>query len=167
MFYRCKKVQHKPINIQVRDQIQRSKETWVWCGLAHRTVRCATGLCPVHHVRTKMNQPLSGFQQTHFAIIHRIVRCTSGATAIQRNSRLQWHPDSAAVENSARQSQSAESEAHRTVNKTCPVWHRTVRCAHRQQPSPTACWWLRAINTPQPPQLQASMSSEVFIQYKS
>jgi hypothetical protein len=27
MFYRCKKVQHKPINIQVRDQIQRSKET--------------------------------------------------------------------------------------------------------------------------------------------
>jgi hypothetical protein len=30
----------------------------------------------------------------------------------------------------------------------CPVAHRTVRCAHRQQPSPTACWWLRAINTP-------------------
>jgi hypothetical protein len=30
----------------------------------------------------------------------------------------------------------------------CAVAHRTVRCAHRQQPSPTACWWLRAINTP-------------------
>jgi hypothetical protein len=29
MFYRCKKVQYKPINIQVRDQIQRSKETRV------------------------------------------------------------------------------------------------------------------------------------------
>jgi 4-amino-4-deoxy-L-arabinose transferase-like glycosyltransferase len=28
------------------------------------------------------------------------------------------------------------------------VAHRTVRCAHRQQPSPTAIWWLRAINTP-------------------
>jgi hypothetical protein len=26
--------------------------------------------------------------------------------------------------------------------------HLTVRCAHRQQPPPTACWWLRAINTP-------------------
>jgi hypothetical protein len=25
--------------------------------------------------------------------------------------------------------------------------HRTVRCAHRHQPSPTAMWWLRAINT--------------------
>jgi hypothetical protein len=32
--------------------------------------------------------------------------------------------------------------------RQCPVAHRTVRCAHRQQPSPTATWWLRAINTP-------------------
>jgi 4-amino-4-deoxy-L-arabinose transferase-like glycosyltransferase len=38
--------------------------------------------------------------------------------------------------------------AHRTVYRTCPVAHRTVRCAHRQQPSSTAIWWLRAINTP-------------------
>jgi hypothetical protein len=38
--------------------------------------------------------------------------------------------------------------AHRTVYRTCPVAHQTVWCAHRQQPSPTACWWLRAINTP-------------------
>jgi hypothetical protein len=30
----------------------------------------------------------------------------------------------------------------------CQVAHWTVRCAHRQQPSPTAIWWLRAINTP-------------------
>jgi hypothetical protein len=30
----------------------------------------------------------------------------------------------------------------------CPVVHWTVRCAHRQLPSPMACWWLRAINTP-------------------
>jgi hypothetical protein len=37
--------------------------------------------------------------------------------------------------------------------------HRTVRCAHRQQPAPTAMWWLRAINTPQPPPLQASKFS--------
>jgi hypothetical protein len=32
--------------------------------------------------------------------------------------------------------------------RQCPVAHQTVWCAHRQQPSPTACWWLRAINTP-------------------
>jgi hypothetical protein len=30
------------------------------------------------------------------------------------------------------------------------VAHRTVRCAHRQQPSPTATIWLVAINTTQP-----------------
>jgi hypothetical protein len=29
----------------------------------------------------------------------------------------------------------------------CPVAHRTVRCAFRQQPSPTATIWLVAINT--------------------
>jgi hypothetical protein len=45
--------------------------------------------------------------------------------------------------------------------------HRTVRCIHRQQPPPTACWWLRAINTSQPPPLQASKFSELLIQYKS
>jgi hypothetical protein len=52
MFYRCIKVQHKPINIQVRDQIQWSKETWVCWGTTHQTVRCATGQCPVHQDRT-------------------------------------------------------------------------------------------------------------------
>jgi hypothetical protein len=26
--------------------------------------------------------------------------------------------------------------------------HRTVWCAHRQQPAPMVVWWLRAINTP-------------------
>jgi hypothetical protein len=29
----------------------------------------------------------------------------------------------------------------------CSVAHQTVRCAHRQQPSPTATIWLVAINT--------------------
>jgi hypothetical protein len=37
--------------------------------------------------------------------------------------------------------------------------HRTVQCAHRQQPAPIAMWWLRAINTPQPPPLQVSSTS--------
>jgi hypothetical protein len=31
-----------------------------------------------------------------------------------------------------------------------PVAHRTVRCAHRQHPSPTATIWLVAIDTTQP-----------------
>jgi hypothetical protein len=39
--------------------------------------------------------------------------------------------------------------------------HRTVRCAHRQQPAPTAIWWLRAINTPTTttPSVQVSSTS--------
>jgi hypothetical protein len=37
---------------------------------------------------------------------------------------------------------------HRTVNSTCPVHHRTVRCAHHQQKQPTTSKWLEAINTP-------------------
>ena len=41
---------------------------------------------------------------------------------------------------------SPESEPR--AYSACPVAHRTVRCAHRQQSSPTAIWWLRAINTP-------------------
>jgi hypothetical protein len=73
MFYRCIKVQHKPINIQVRDQIQRSKTNQVCRGLVHRTVRCATRQCPVHQDRTKMTQT---------------VRCASRATANSRNGRL-------------------------------------------------------------------------------
>jgi hypothetical protein len=93
--------------------------------------------------------------------------------------------------NSARTAR-AESEqhqkAHRTVNSTCPVhrrtvrwphmselqwsnpngwvtWlaHRTVRCALRQQPLPTATLVVRAINTLQPPHFKASkFSSNTF-----
>jgi hypothetical protein len=92
--------------------------------------------------------------------------------------------------NSARQSQSAPNteQCLSGAAPDCPVpledkasngrqlpnpnswvtWlaHRTVRCAHRQQPPPTACWSLRAINTPQPPPLQASKFLALHIQYK-
>jgi hypothetical protein len=57
-------------------------------GLAHRTVRCATGQCPVH-IQTVSGAPGSsnselltfGNSGSHSAIIHQIVRCASGATA--------------------------------------------------------------------------------------
>jgi hypothetical protein len=84
----------------------------------------------------------------------------------------------------------AESEqrqkAHRTVNSDCPVhhrtvrwphpselqrsnpngwvtWlaHRTVRCAHRQQPLPTTILVVGAINTPQPPHFKVSKFSAI------
>jgi hypothetical protein len=63
MFYRCIKVQNKPINIQVRDQIQRSKRNQSVLRndapdgpVCHRTVSGAPG--PYNS-----NQPLSGFSR--------------------------------------------------------------------------------------------------------
>jgi hypothetical protein len=38
--------------------------------------------------------------------------------------------------------------AHRTSYSACSVAHRTVRCAHRQQPPQRLPWWLGAINPP-------------------
>jgi hypothetical protein len=81
MFYRCTKVQHKPINIQVRDPIQRSKRNQVCCGLAHRTVSGAPGL-----YRT---EPATlGFQQAHYAIIHRTVRCATELSGVPAEQQL-------------------------------------------------------------------------------
>jgi hypothetical protein len=132
------------------------------------------------------------FQQTHSAIIHWTVRCAtglSGAPAEQQLTRATVDSAKATMRNYVRQKSEQKSEAHRTVNRTCPVpqedndansrlfpnpngwvtWRRTghpivpVRWRtgpHRQQPSPTAIWWLRAINTPQPPPQQAPKHSE-------
>jgi hypothetical protein len=136
MFYRCIKVQHKPINTQVTDQIQRSKrnQTVLWsgapdCPVCHRTVSGAPG--PYRAEPATLE-----FLQARSAIIHRTVRCTNGATTIQRNGRLQKPLTQMNSEEQCVQSQSAESEAHRTVNSTCPVAHRTVWC-HKRTSSPT------------------------------
>jgi hypothetical protein len=84
------------------------------------------------------------------------------------------------------QSQSRRQKAHWTVNCDCPVhhrtiqwpscqklqrsnpnswvtWlaHRTVRCARRQQSSPTATLVVGAINSPQPPHFKASKFSAI------
>jgi hypothetical protein len=84
------------------------------------------------------------------------------------------------------QSQCRRQKAHRTVNRTCPVHHRTVRwpscqklqrsepnglvtwlahrtvwCAIRQKPSPTVLLVVGAINTPQPSHFNASKFSAI------
>jgi hypothetical protein len=143
--------------IKVRVQIKGVIETEEYLGLAYRTVSSALG--PYHSELFTF-----GFLQRRSAIIHRTVRCTNGATALQRNGRLHSAPDSY----SSRQKSEQRSEAHRIVNSACPVppevsaptvvcirtltvgwrgWrtghcpvaHRTVRCAHRQQ-HPNSCF---------------------------
>jgi hypothetical protein len=105
MYYRCIKVQHKPINIQVRDPIQRSKKNQVCCGLAHRTVSGAPGAYRVQAATL-------GFSQARSAIIHRTVRCATGQRLSARNGRLQKN---LTREQCSGRSQSREVRGHRTV----------------------------------------------------
>jgi hypothetical protein len=114
--------------------------------------------------------PLLSFLWTRSAIIHRTVRCANRATVTCANGRLP--KVNSARQRSEQRSQSTPNMSgaatgqrvptvnrskpqracwrgtHRTVNGTCPVHHRTVRCAYRQQTQPTARKWLEAINTP-------------------
>jgi hypothetical protein len=105
-------------------------------GLAHRTVRCATGQCSVHHRtvsgalgNSTLNSLPSGkwrplrYNSSDRPVAHRTVRCVSGATATSRatvdcntfNARLR-----------AQRSEHVQ-QAHQTVYRTCPVHHRTTR----------------------------------------
>jgi hypothetical protein len=73
--------------------------------------------------KIKVRVQKKGAKETeeNLGLAHRTVRCASGVTAIQRNGRLQKR------EQCAQKSEQA-SEAHQTVNSTCPVPHRTVWC---------------------------------------
>jgi hypothetical protein len=134
--------------------------------VCHRTVSGAPG-------SSTLNLPPSRIWGGHPAIIHRTVRCDKRSNGRPR----QWSSATATVNSEhcrlRAQSQSRRQMAHRTVNSDCPVhhqtvrwsqlseastvkpngwvtWlaHRTVRCALRQQSSPTAILVVGAINTP-------------------
>jgi non-ribosomal peptide synthetase component F len=102
-------------------------------GLAHRTVSGA----PPDSVRCtrERNSELLTFRNSgsRSAIIHRTVRCASGATATSRQRSSAEDIKCATVRGCARRSQSTRQKAHRTVSRTCPVHHRTVRWPKRQK----------------------------------
>jgi hypothetical protein len=188
-------------------------------GLAHWTVWCATGQCPVHegtrrqtlHLqefseelrynspdcpvpqgRATLNSPASRIRS---AIIHRTVRCDSGATATSRNGRLQrikcasaraeeqctrgWHTGqpTGPVRCTTEQpggptSQSSNGQNPTTLvtwlaHRTCPVHHTTVNLHQRSS------LVVGAINTPTTPHSLASKFSTLLhltrasIQYKT
>jgi hypothetical protein len=63
----------------------------------------------------------------------------------QRNGRVQRSADNATVRGQFAQSQSRHQKAHRTVNSTCSVHHRTVRWSHiselqRSSPNGWVTW---------------------------
>jgi hypothetical protein len=76
------------------------------------------------------NLPPSGFWKCHSAIIHRTVRCASGATTTAQRSTPMETCKSATVRGQCAQSQSRRQKAHRTVSSTYPVHHRTVQWPH-------------------------------------
>jgi hypothetical protein len=86
--------------------------------LAHRTVRCATGQCPVYQAVqwwTNHSREFQGalrYNSPDCLVCHRTIRWASGATTIQRQRSTAIVP---ATVNSARQSQSSKVRGHRTV----------------------------------------------------
>jgi hypothetical protein len=63
----------------------------------------------------------------------------------QRNGQVQRSADNATVRGQFAQSQSRRQKAHRTMNSTCPVHHRTVRWPHmsdlqRSNPNGWVTW---------------------------
>jgi hypothetical protein len=67
------------------------------------------------------------------AIIHRTVRCDSGATVTSRQGSSAEDIKCAIVRACARRSQSRRQKAHQTVYRTCPVHHQTVRWPHKSE----------------------------------
>jgi hypothetical protein len=127
------------------------KSAEVCPGLAHRTVRCTTGQCPVHH-RTVSGAPPDSVRCTRdsnselltfgnsgsrSAIIHRTVRCSttglSGVPAEQRLLQRQRSPATALNALQCAHKSGTRQKAHRTVYRTCPVHHWTVQWPRRQK----------------------------------
>jgi hypothetical protein len=82
-------------------------------GLAHRTVRCATGQCPVHQGTRRPTLHLREFSEGS-AIIHRTVRCTTGQCPVPQG-RATLNSPTLGIRSAI---------IHRTVSGA----HRTVRC---------------------------------------
>jgi hypothetical protein len=97
--------------------------------VCHRTVSGA----PPNSVRCtrKFEAELATFRKMggRSAIIHRTVRCASGATATsrQRSTATALNALQCAAESEHAQ------EAHRTVYRTCPVHHRTAQRPHQSE----------------------------------
>jgi hypothetical protein len=94
---------------------QRSKGITEVCpGLAHRTVQCATGQCPVHQRTVRCTRGLQvklvtfGKIRRRSAIIHRTVRCTPDSVRCPKEERL-WNS-------------SASGICSAIIHRTCPVY---------------------------------------------
>jgi hypothetical protein len=167
------KVQHKPTKSPRKGSNKKSKRQ-LKAALVWRTGLSGVppdSVCCTKEIHSKL--ATFGNLGSHSAIIHRTVRCAKRSNGRQCNGRVQRSGDNATVCRLRAQKSEQAQMAHRIVNRTYPVhhrtvqwptcqklqrsnpndwvtWlaHRTVRCAHRQQSSPTAILVVGAINTP-------------------
>jgi hypothetical protein len=89
MFYRCTKVQHKPINIQVRDPIQKEqKKPSVHWSSAPDNVR-STRFIQDWTNHSRVSAGTLRYNSPDCPVCHRTIWCAIGATTNSRNGRLQ------------------------------------------------------------------------------
>jgi hypothetical protein len=133
MFYRCQRFTSNQYKVKRKGSKERSKENRSTPWLAHRTVRCATGQCPVHQGGSTSSSSALGFpaqlcyNSSDCPVVHQTVRCASGATTICAHR-------SPLTVNSAAQSTRQKSEQLVRGAPDCPVSHRTVWCHMRTMP---------------------------------
>jgi hypothetical protein len=158
-----------------RKEQRKPKCSLVWrtglSGVSPDSVRC-TREDRLQTLHLRVSQAHLRYNSPDCPVYHRTVRCTSGATVIcaqrstlqseqcnsdvrandQRGTGLSGVAPDCPVphEDKASNGRLAPSPNRRMTwrhIRHCPVAHWTVRCAHRQQTSPTATIWLVAINT--------------------
>jgi hypothetical protein len=186
------KVQHKPIKRSKlgfkRNQQKKPKRTLVWrtgpsdvppdsvrCTRDHKVwtpqLRVSPGAlrynspdCPVHQAEQRLSAQRSTAQCPDRATVH------SRSQSRRQRRTEQW---TVPIRCGTRLSGAPRCQSSNGRNRQNPngwvTWlgHRTVRCAHQEQPSPTTVLVVGAINTPQPSLFKTSKHSLLLIQYKS
>jgi hypothetical protein len=136
-------VRHRTSRRAHRSELQRSESNGIGdvagapdMSGVHRTVRCTPNSVrcskeerPPELASLGKTSQLVRYNSPDMSGVHRTVRCNSGATAIQRQ-RL---PATHLMRALRAQKSGVPILAHRTLNSSCPVRHRTSRRAHRSE----------------------------------
>jgi hypothetical protein len=113
MCYRCIRFNINKERNQVRDTIQLEQRTWVCWKMAHRTVRCATGQCPVHQAVQLQTSHSWEFQGAlHYNSPDCPVSQRSNGSLRANGHLPQW---------------TVHVRSQRALD--CPVWHQTIWCS--------------------------------------
>jgi hypothetical protein len=130
------KVHNKPIKRLTKDSNRESKSK-PKCALVWRTGLSSVPPDSVRCTRDSNSELLTfGNSGGRSAIIHRTVRWCTGLSGVPAEQRLlprQRSPATAFNALQCVQISGLRQKAHRTVYRTCPVHHRTVRCTRRQK----------------------------------